>query len=127
MSSHLVVKAGPGTVGKHPCTYEVEHKRPPREPTERCTHQPAALCILTKDADQSCRGNSSGLKKELRLACSLSPREAETESQLQDKSEMSLVELVMLNRVSGRARNQREKPPLSTVWSPLDAEGFQEC
>lgn len=30
MSSHCVVKAGPGNAGKHPCTYKVEHKRPPQ-------------------------------------------------------------------------------------------------
>ena len=30
MSSHCVVKAGSGNAGKHPCTYKVEHKRPPQ-------------------------------------------------------------------------------------------------
>ena len=71
-----------------------------------------ALCILTKDMDQSFRVNSSGLRKELRLACLLSPQEADTESQLQDKSEMWLEEMVMLNRVSYRA-GTREKNHLS--------------
>lgn len=53
--------------------------------------------------DQSVRANSSGLKKELSLASLLSSQKADTESQLHDKSEMWLVEMVMLSRVSYRA------------------------
>lgn len=59
--------------------------------------------------DQSLRVNSSGLKKELRLACLLSPREADTESQLQDKSEMWLVEKMMLKKSVAEQEPKRKK------------------
>lgn len=67
------------------------------------TYQPAALCLLTKHVDHSFRVNSSGLTKELRLACLLSPQEADTESQLQDKIRNVVGRNGMINRVGCRA------------------------